>query len=234
MTPRMDRMDPSFELPNPLPFKFRPSDRKLYNCTRTDVEAWKAFQRLTRGRHAIDPSWLLLWLGTEADSGARLTLHKDERWEDKWNGLRGVSKSLNLLAKKMDRALAKSELGPAPLPAVGYDRWTEHYSESVIAHSTLANFPAMLRAFAKLTNHYCEMHRQYLQELLKCRQSDPSNQNQRTVALLCCIEKATGHLYFARVAALVNVGRRLRGLQKVSEHSLAKLWKRHPELRIPV
>jgi len=223
-------MSYSFDLPDPLPFKFQEIDKKLYRAILRDVEARQAFGRFTTGKNAINPSWLLLSLGIATDSGARPTLwHKCERWKEKWEGLRGVAQSLKRLAAKTEKHLAKSDLGPAPLATVGYDRWNQHYGSSVTAHATLTTLPNLLSECAKLIESYCDLNKEWLSETPR----DPDSQKARTVALLCWIEHQTDHCYFERVAALVNVGRKLRGLPQESGDSLRKLWKRHPELRIP-
>jgi hypothetical protein len=219
-----------FDLPDPLPFEFREIDRKLYRAILRGAEARLAFERFTTGKKAINPSWLLLALGIAIDSGARpLLWHKAERWKEKWEGLRGAAKSLKWLATKIEKHLAKSDLGPAPLATVGYDRWHQHYSSSVAAYATLTNLPSLLRGCAKLIEFYCDLNREWLAETPR----DPDGQSQRTVALLCWVKEKTGRCYFERVAALLNVGRRLRGQSEESGDSLSKLWRRHPELRIP-
>jgi len=217
-------LDEQFALPQPLPLKFRPFDKHLYSAIQDDVEARKAFHRLTTGKKAISPSWLLLSLSVEADSGARPTnWRREETWRQKWEGLRSVAQTLRKASAKMTKHLHRTEIGPAPLPIMGIDKWNKEYRSSVVAQAHLAEIPALLIAVAKLIEYFCELNKRWIRDLPQHR----SDRKQAVLALLVFVKRTSGKCYFERVAALVNVGRALRGLPTVSRYSLRILWKRH-------
>ncbi len=219
-----------FALDEPSPFKFGEWHKKLYRAIQEDrgrFGAREAFKKLTTGRRAMNPSWLLIHLEAEWPEG-RPSIPFDgwEQWKDGWEGLRRHTKTLRRIAAKMKTNIGKAKCGPAPLAIVGYDRWNSKYQSSVLANHLLSWFAGMVESGVPLIEYYCDMHKDYLFELRK----SPSIRRQwhRTIGLLRAVREQTGHYQFARVAALVNVGRKLTGVEKEeTAESLRKLWKRH-------
>lgn len=217
-----------FDLVDPAPFEFRAFDRQLYHAIQKDPEARTAFDRLTRGKRAIHPSWLLFSVGTACSSADPPRQHDAEnewmqKWTDKWEGLGGTAKSLRLLAEKMQIHLGKSDIGPAPLAYMGIDRFEKDYAGRQNAQAVLQTLPPTLFAWAKLVERYCAMQKNWLRGWPTVKEG----QKFQTLGLLHWVKERTGRNHFERIAALINVGRRLRRHKEVSGESLRKLWKRY-------
>jgi hypothetical protein len=226
-----------FELDDPLPLKFRPWDRQLYRAIQEDPDAKAAFRFLGSRLQGTNPSFLLLGLGVESDTGARpLTVEKllvdpDWRhWKNKWEGLCGLASTLRTADAKMTRHLAWNDWGPAPLAIMGYDRFKNEFQPTLLASNHLAVAQVMLRETAKLIEFHCELYRKFMGEVPRVW----PKQKESTVALLSWVRAYTHRNYFERVAALLNVSHRLKNRKAVSADSLRRLWERNPHLRPPM
>jgi len=226
-----------FELDDPLPLKFRPWDRQLYRAIQEDPEARAAFRFLTSRLKGISPSFLLLGVGVESDSGARPTtmetLIEDrdwQRWRSKWEGLCGLAQSLRGAETKMERHLRKNDWGPAPLAIMGGDRWDKEFKVTLLSTEHLAVAQTMLRETAKLIELHCDLYQKFLKEVPRLRPKE----KERTIILLAWVKAYIRGNYFERVAALLNVARRLKHRREVSADSLRRLWQRNPDLRPPM
>lgn len=218
-----------FELEEPLPFKFDDWDKKLYRAIKEDrgrSGALEAFQKLTTGSRAMNPSWLLVSLVAEWPEGRpSVPFDNWEQWKVGWEGLRRNAETLRRITSKIRTNIEKASGGPAPLAIVGYDRWNSKYRSSILANGLLSWFAGVVESGVPLVEFYCDMHRAYLFEL----RTSPSiaRQWQRTIALLRIVKGHTGRCHFESVALLINVSRKLTGEQKrETAESLRKLWLR--------
>ncbi len=227
----------NYELDDPLPLKFRPWDRQLYRAIQEDPEARAAFRFLGSRLKAISPSFLLLSVGVESDSGARPTtmetLIEDrdwQRWRSKWEGLCSLAHTLRAAETKMGNHVGKNDWGPAPLAIMGADRWDREFKVSLLSTKHLVVSQTMLRETAKLIELHCDLYRKFMKEVPRLRPKE----KEQTLALLTWVKVYTRGNYFERVAALLNVARRLKHRKDVSADSLRRLWQRNPNLRPPM
>ena len=205
-------------------WRFRDSDRALFRDIRSDVEAQHAFEKLTKGRRAIRPAVLLLNLGSEF---CPRDWKEWEAWKDKWAGLSTAAKTIRLVEAKMKRHVGKSNRGPVPLPIMaGTEKGDKDYIRSHRADSRLRDICKTLAACAAEIEEYCQMRRNWLREVPRKN----ATQKERIVLFMRFVKEKTGKWYFERVAALLNVGRKINARNEITAETLRKLRK----LRTPL
>jgi hypothetical protein len=112
---------------------------------------------------------------------------------------------------------------------MGADRWEKEFKVTLLATQHLAVAQTILRESTKLLELHCDLYRRFLKEVPRLRPKEKD----RTIALLTWVKAYTGRNYFERMAALLNVARRLKRRKEVSADSLRRLWQRNPHLRPP-
>ncbi len=241
-------MKDSFPLKQPAPFKFRLLDKRLYYLIQQDVDAKIAFQKMTSGPRAIEPSWLLCVLGVEVDSiipeqDGNDRIHERyandasrktawEKWNDSLEGLESNAQTLRRVSTKMKEHLAEAKDW---LPGeYGYSMrhprgQTYHVLQKTIWETAeaLINFTEKLNSWAKILEGYCLLGKEWR----KVAPHPQEKEIQQTFALLQWVKHRKGHCHFELMTPLINIGRRLRREQEESAESLRSLWRRESNSR---
>jgi hypothetical protein len=238
----------SFPLEQPAPFEFRPLDKNLYYLIRKDPNAKIAFERMTRGPRAIEPSWLLYVLGVELDSSAPEHDGDDrvharyandanrkrawERWNDALQGLNSNAKTLRRISTKMKIHLAEAKdwLPGEYGYSMRHPRGEMYHSLQKTIWGTadfLIGFTEKLNSCSKILEAYCFLGKEWR----KVAPQADEKEVQRTFALLLWVRQRKGGCHFELMAPLINVGRRLRGEKQETAESLRSLWRREMSSR---
>jgi hypothetical protein len=241
-------MKTAFPLKQPSPFEFRPLDKKLYRLIERDPNAKIAFQKLTSGPRAIDPSWLLYVLGVEVDSfgperegddriherysNEGLRKRSWEKWNDALEGLNRNAETLRRVSTKMRKHLAEArgwlpgEYGYTMRPPRGQ---TYQVLQKAIwrAANILGAFTDKLDSCAKILEAYCLLGKEWR----KVAPHADEKEIQRTFALLQWVKDRKGRCQFELMAPLISVGRRLRSENEETAESLRSLWRRESNSR---
>lgn len=231
-----------FPLKDPLPIEFRSFDKKLYRHIQNDLSAKRAFAQMTTGRKALDPSALLLWLGTEACGAAdepdpqkadRKYESKSqekrawEKWSDDLEGLESNAITLRRVSKMM-----KAHLSEAQRDLPGEWGYAMSFPRGQLYQKLFGFIPQtarMLITFAEKIDHGSSMIDDYVALCKMWREigvDSGEKEIQRTVALLRSVKEQTGRCQFEKMALLVSVGRRLTSRNVETTESLRSMWRR--------
>jgi hypothetical protein len=189
-----------------------------------DLEARRAFEKLTTGKKPISPAHLLLNLG-QLKGFPNRTWKDWDRWQDKWEYLERAVKGLRRIASKMQKYLEPRHRGPVPLPT-----WTgpedESYVNSHLAEQRLRSITEQLLKDASEIEQYCNMRREWLRKTPRKDRKDMA-EKEHLVMFLRYVENSTGRPHTEHIAALLNVVLgRAGNPSEVTVNKLRKLSKR--------
>ncbi len=221
------KLPASLELPPELEssgWNFDNEIRLAYRKIIDDVQAKRAFEKLTKGNRSIPPAHLLLSFGELKRFPSR-TWKEWDRWQDKWEYLERTVKGLRRIASKMQKYLEPRYRGPIPLPT-----WTgpedESYSKSHLAEQRLRSITDQLFKDASEIEQYCNMRREWLRKTPRKNRKGMA-EKEHLVMFLRYVESSTGRPHTEDVAALLNVVRGRAGdSSEVTANELRKLSKR--------
>ena len=224
---RATKLTASLELPPEIEssgWNFDNETRLAYRKIIGDLEARKAFEKLTIGNRSIPPAHLLLSLGEIKRFPSR-TWNEWDRWQDKWEYLERTVKSLRRIASKMQKYLEPKYRGPIPLPT-----WTgpedESYLKSHLAEQRLRSIAEQFSRDASEIERYCNMRREWLRKTPR-KDRKGMAEKERLVMFLRFVESRTGRPHTEDVVALLNVIRGKAGdSSEVTANELRKLSKR--------
>jgi hypothetical protein len=194
--------------------------RLAYRQIIGDVQAKRAFEKLTKGNRSVSPAQLLLSLGELRRFPSR-TWKEWDRWQDKWEYLERTVRSLRRIASKIQKYIEPRHRGPIPLPT-----WTgpedESYLKSHLAEQRLRSVTEQLFKDASEIEQYCNMRREWLRKTPR-KDRKCMAEKEHLVMFLRYVESNTGRPHTEHIAALLNVVRGRAG--DSSEVTVSKLRK---------
>jgi hypothetical protein len=248
-------MKSQFPLKDPLGLKFRLFDKKLYFLIMQDANAKIAFQNMTSGSRAIDPSLLLQSLGACA-CGSVDERHPErpnqryadetqqrqawEKWNDELEGLKSNAKTLHRVSAQMKAHLAAASDDWPP------GEWDYGMSppRGQLYQILCTVIPKVARVLSDCADkigdwaRLLETYRLLCKEWNKVAPRLKEGEIQKTTAALRIVKERTGRCHFELMAPLINVGRGLTGGSKETAESLRSMWRReirtHRHSRMPL
>ena len=207
-------------------WRFSEIHRKAFKAITEDPKAQRAFKSLTAGKNAISPASLLLNLGLESKYFLRGHWKEWDRWQDKWEYLERLVKSLKQIASKVEKHVKVSDRGPIPLPTLAGMETEHEYVSSLGSNGRLKVIAGQLLKSASEIERDCEIRREWLRKMPRKDRRDII-EKERLVRFMCFVKARTGKPHFEKIATLLNVVRGTSGSpNEISADSLRKLSKR--------